>query len=490
MISQCNIAIIGGGVAGATSALKLSGRGARVTLFEKAPDISSGPPYCHLHAGGNLYREISDEQCIALLRQSIAFARAYPYAIDRRPTVIALPKTDQDTPAKLLPRLEKIKHAYAQLVLDDPGNAVLGRSRGYFTLYDKAGAVALAKRVPVAVPSTPDEWMVSALRQLDLESLQFPLVLVQEYGINLFRFAAGATQQLERCNDVTLRMRTTVDSVKPLGDQWQVSYSNAQGTQRETFDYLINACGFRTGAVDDMVGVEAQRMVEFKASYIARHDGYRNSLMPEIIIHGRRGTPQGMAQFTPYPGGYFQLHGMTNDITLYENGLASSTKQSAQPVLDRDFIDKLDRAWPQQEVARRTRSAIAHVARYLPAFRNAQVGANPLFGAQQIRGTDPSLRVAEVAFPRSGYARCEIVKVSSALDMADAIVDNMAYEGWLDAKGIAAHASGCIGALCERDITQAAQSIALRRSFPASMAELNVPTIDADKETYVQDIAV
>jgi flavin-dependent dehydrogenase len=52
------IGIIGGGVAGSTAALRLSGLGAEITLFEKATDISRGPPYCHLHAGGNLYREI------------------------------------------------------------------------------------------------------------------------------------------------------------------------------------------------------------------------------------------------------------------------------------------------------------------------------------------------------------------------------------------------------------------------------------------------
>lgn len=490
MKTPCNIAIIGGGVAGTTAALKLSGRGARVTLFEKAPDISSGPPYCHLHAGGNLYRDISDEQCIALLRQSIAFVRAYPYAIDRRPTVITVPKTDPDTPRKLLPRLQKLKNAYARHIADDPANAVLGPGRDYYMLYDEARAAELAKRVPVTEPATPDEWMVSALRQLDLNTLQFPLVLVQEYGINLFRFAAGATQQLEACDDVTLQMQTAVTSVESCGDRWKLHFENEEGQQCQAFDYLINACGFRTGTVDDMVGVQAERMVEFKASYIARHSGYQNAMLPEIIIHGERGTPRGMAQFTPYPGGYFQLHGMTADITLYEEGLAASTRDTAQPELNRAFVEKLDRAWPAEEVALRTRNAIGHVAQYLPAFAEADVGAGPLFGAQQIPGTDPSLRVAEVAFPRPGYARCEIVKVSSALDMAEAIVRRLFEEGRIGARDDAHPAAANI-AVNDDDITAAASGIALRRSFPASMAELNVRAHDTkQRETYVQDIAV
>ncbi|HHD80114.1 MAG TPA: FAD-dependent oxidoreductase, partial [Campylobacterales bacterium] len=83
------IAIVGGGVAGSTAGLYLSQLGLDITLFEQGESLVSGPPFCHLHAGGNLYREISDEQCITLLQQSIDLLRYYPYAIDYRPTVIA-----------------------------------------------------------------------------------------------------------------------------------------------------------------------------------------------------------------------------------------------------------------------------------------------------------------------------------------------------------------------------------------------------------------
>lgn len=72
-MKQHSIAIIGGGVAGSSCALYFGKIGLDVTLFEKNSTLISGPPWCHLHAGGNLYREISDEQCIALLRQSIDF---------------------------------------------------------------------------------------------------------------------------------------------------------------------------------------------------------------------------------------------------------------------------------------------------------------------------------------------------------------------------------------------------------------------------------
>ena len=122
------IAIVGGGVAGATTAIRLGQLGMSVTLFEKESSLVSGPPFCHLHAGGNLYREISDEQCVTLLKQSIDFLRFYPYVVDYRPTVIALPTSDKSTPKALLPRLELLVAEYAKLIEKDSGNKVLGES--------------------------------------------------------------------------------------------------------------------------------------------------------------------------------------------------------------------------------------------------------------------------------------------------------------------------------------------------------------------------
>ena len=61
---KANIAIVGAGVAGASAALYFANLGLYVTLFEKEASLVNGPPFCHLHAGGNLYREISDAQCV------------------------------------------------------------------------------------------------------------------------------------------------------------------------------------------------------------------------------------------------------------------------------------------------------------------------------------------------------------------------------------------------------------------------------------------
>ncbi|MFQ3313641.1 MAG: flavin-dependent dehydrogenase, partial [Colwellia sp.] len=124
--SAAKIAIIGGGVAGSTIALRFAELGLDTTLIEKGPSLVNGPPICHLHAGGNLYREICDEQCLTLLKQSIDTVKVYPHSINIRPTIIALPKTDKGQPTDLLPRLEKLRAKYSELVMQDIRNKVLG----------------------------------------------------------------------------------------------------------------------------------------------------------------------------------------------------------------------------------------------------------------------------------------------------------------------------------------------------------------------------
>ncbi len=475
MLKKSNIAIIGGGVAGSTAAVYLGQMGLNVTLFEKEPSLVSGPPFCHLHAGGNLYREISDEQCVKLLKQSIDFLRFYPFVVDYRPTVIALPLNDKSKPKNLLPRLELLKSEYEKLIRDDENNKVLGESADYYKLYEREALEALKERQTVETPSNADEWMIPVAQNIDLDKIQFPLMMVQEYGLNLFRLAGGATLALEELSNVTLHTETTVNSLrKNDNNRWKICYTKNSKKQEEYFDYLINAAGFRTGKIDDLVKVPCKKMVEFKAAYVSQWDGYKKTLFPEIIFHGERGTPQGMGQFTPYPGGYFQLHGMTENITLYKGGLVSNTPLSCQPELAQSFMQKIEESWSKEEVEERTSSAIRHIAQFIPAFETATVGGKPLFGAQQIPGDDPTLRVAEVSFPAEHYARCEIVKVSSVMDMMDAIVKQLIELNFIDASVQGKRDLNYLENLHEEKITAYAEQSAQLREYPTCLAHRNV----------------
>ncbi len=467
------IAIIGGGIAGSSVALYLAELGLQVSLFEKGPSLVNGPPICHLHAGGNLYREISQDQCITLLHESIDLLRLYPNAVDRRPTVIAVPEVDKGQPLDLLPRLQVLQKEYQQLVDQDASNQLLGNPDDYYQLFSKQQLLNLAELDCVAKPATAQQWMIPVAKNLDLNKLKFPVVLVQEFGLNIFRLAATASLALESNEHCHLHTNCQVNNLKQLENKrWQVCYG--QQNSSEEFDYLVNSAGFRSGLIDDLLALPRQRIVEFKAAYVTQWPT-QNTLWPEVIIHGERGTPQGMAQFTPYPGQHVQLHGMTEEITLFKEGLVASAKDSAQPLLQEKFIKKIDQDWCEQDVIARSQRAIEHIAQYIPSFSNATVASKPLFGAQQIPGGDAELRAAGVSFDGEHYARCEIVKASSVLSCADAITEQLIHLGLLDVQLFGSRYFPHSSNLNNSAITQRAEKYAAERGYPLALAHRCVP---------------
>ena len=465
------VAVIGGGIAGSTIALHLGAMGLEVTLYEKKSTLISGPPMCHLHAGGNLYREISDEQCITLLKESIDLIKLYPFAIDRRPTLIATPIHDEDEPQNLFRRLELLKNEYKALINTNASNQVLGEVEAYYKTYSKEQILALKNRAIPQKPQTLDDWLIAPSKVMDLQSLKFPLIMVQEYGINVFRLGAGITLALTRCQNSVLKLQHTLKSIHKDDKGFNLTTQSASGVKCERFDYIINAAGFRTGEIDDMLGYRRKRYVEFKAAYIASWSNVDSRAFAEIIFHGKRGTPQGMAQFTPYADGYFQLHGMSDEVTLFKDGLVQSSTCSAYPKLHQRYLEKIDYSWSKESATSRTKAAIYHVAQFIPTFKNATVASKPLYGAQQIPGDDATLRAANVTFEAKNYARCEIVKASSALSMADAICEDMIKKSILHPNCRGFRATKVLEYLSEDAIAKEAKTLCKKREYPTSLSK-------------------
>jgi len=464
------VGVVGGGVAGSTVALRLAElETLEVILLEQGPSLVNGPPFCHLHAGGNLYRDISDHQCVTLLEQSVETLKSYPHVVRPRPTVVAVPAWNREDAAELLPRLGLLREAYADLIAKDPRNEVLGPATRYFMPYGLEQLQNLSRRPLPAAPGEPDEWMIPLARAVDLETLKAPLYLVQEYGLSPFRLAASSTLALDRLPFCNVMLETRVDAIHPTENGWLLQYGRENGQTGELeVDYLVNACGFRSGALDDMAGYPRARMVEFKASYVARWEGCGS--WPEVIFHGQRGTPNGMAQLSPYADDVFQIHGMTEDITLFRECLVASTPESAQPQLGELFLNKVERGWDPDAIRQRTETAIAHVARFLPGFAIALPAGKPLFGAQQIPGTDPSLRVAGVSFGPHQYARTEIVKVSSALAAATAILERI-MDDFPGAAPSAGARAGLVtpATIGPEEVLSLAYELAQERDYPAGL---------------------
>jgi hypothetical protein len=463
-MNKTKVAIIGGGIAGSSVAIYLSKLGIDITLFEKEDSLVSGPPMCHLHAGGNLYPEISTKQCITLLKQSIELLRFYPDAIDYRPTTIVLPKDHKLEPQDLLPRLNILKKEYEELIKKDPKNEVLGKSSEYFKLFTRNDMEALKEKDEVKEPKALDEWMIIVAKNLEFDKVKFPILIVQEYGLNLFRISASAKLLLEKSKNVNLLLNTDVKKIDKKNKKWLIN--------GDEFDYLINAAGFKSGIIDDIIGLKRDRLVEFKAAYVTKWEE-SDKLWPEIIFYGERGTPQGMGQFTPYPNGFFQLHGMTKDITLFNDGLVKSTNLSSQPKLSEHLLKKIEANWEKNEVEQRTKLAIKHISKFIPSFKSAKVASKPLYGAQQIPGTDATLRASEVSFDGDRYARCETVKASSVLTMARAIAEDLYNLELLD--NSKKSQSLYFNEIKEiNDIQKYAQEICIKREYPSALAGVNI----------------
>ncbi|MFM2586866.1 FAD-dependent oxidoreductase [Vibrio sp. TBV020] len=462
------LAIIGGGIAGATAALHIAELGLNVTLIEKGTGLVSGPPICHLHAGGNLYREIDTDQCIELLKQSIDTVRLYPKTINHRPTVIAVPYTDGGSPEELYERLITIQKCYAELVDEDEANRVLGEPNDYYCFYSREELDLLATQPQPANPKTIDEWMIPFAKHADLDGLKFPVVAVQEHGWSVFRIAASATLALENIPNCELLTNTEVVGVEETEHGWKIEYSNSDGNSKVIeVDYLVNACGYETGSIDDLVKKPRERLVEFKAAYVTQWESCGEQ-WPEVIFHGPRGTPNGMAQLTPYPDGIFQLHGMTKDITLFEDGLVASGEKSSQPALPNRLIKKIKKGWDEDVIVERSRRAIEHMSRFVPAYASAHEFGTPLFGAQQIPGKDDTLRAADVTFEGEYYARVEVVKGSSALEAAIKLVEEWGLYDYKEQSIEQLHPVSM--SLTMKDIEQKAKELALERGYPEMLA--------------------
>lgn len=473
MKTNVKIAVIGGGIAGSTISLYLSNLGLNITLFEKNKSLVSGPPICHLHAGGNLYREIDDNSCITLLKECVDLLRVFPNAIDYRPTILATPKTDNIDPNKLFKRLEILKVEYQKLIDKDKNNKILGEVKNYYKSYSKDDILELKKRDILKNPKSFDEWMIPFAKNVELDKFKFPIILVQEYGLNIFRLGATTSYILENTKTANISFNSEVIDIKENKnkDSYSIEYKKENIIKKESFDYVINSAGFRTGTIDDMLNIKRDSLVEFKSAYVTKWEDNKD-IWPEVIFFGKRGTPTGMAQFTPYPNGYFQIHGMTEDITLFKNGLVKNTPFSSQPKLDKKFIDKIDKSWSVEDINTRTTRSIKHIKQYIPSFQNVTISSKPLYGAQQIPGKDSDLRTADVTFDKNRYARCEIVKGNSVLNMSDLIVKELIKLNYLDKNDYGKREFLYNMQIDDNKITTIAENLTKEREYPISLARV------------------
>ena len=149
-----------------------------------------------------------------------------------------------------------------------------------------------------------------------------------------------------------------------------------------------------------------------------------------------------------------------------------SKESGAQPEFSEDIEKMIKHGWQEDEIKKRTDNAINYVAKFVPSFETATVGGPPLYGAQQIPGSDISLRVGEVSFPTRFYARSEIVKASSALTVANHIIDRMIEEQIIKSIPDRANHNSILDSIPKEDIEKLAAELAELRGYPKALSRL------------------
>ncbi len=353
---------------------------------------------------------------------------------------------------------------------EDPRNQIMGEPKQYFSLYQREQLEQLSLLAQPKEPVTSEEWLIPFAKYADLDSIKYPVVVVQEYGWSVFRLAASAELALGSMDNCQVMTHATLVSAEYIGKSWHLSYVDIDGKNHQIeADFLINACGYETGKVDDMAHYQRKRMVEFKAAYVTHWPQCQHE-WPEVVFHGERGTPRGMAQLTPYADGVFQLHGMTEDITLFKDGLVTSAENSSQPVLPNYLEQKILQGWQSDALNERTQKAIDHISQFMPQFEGAKVGGKPLYGAQQIPGYDATLRAADVTFEDNHYARMEVVKGSSALEAVRKIVSTWQLAD-LNTQSSIEDQHPISMSLTASDIEFRAKQLADERGYPQALAK-------------------
>ena len=110
------------------------------------------------------------------------------------------------------------------------------------------------------------------------------------------------------------------------------------------------------------------------------------------------------------------------------------------------------------------------MANFVPDYKTAHEFGTPLFGAQQIPGSDETLRAADVTFEGQHYARIEVVKGSSALEAATKLVEEWALFDYQGASIESMHPVSM--ALDPKVIESKAEELAKMRDYPPELANV------------------
>lgn len=301
-LSNKKVAIVGGGIGGVFTAIQLAKRqNTKVDVYEKNNGILQGPPYCHLHAGGFLYPEISTIDSQALFCHAAMFAEYFSEAIVRRPCIIAYNKHSNYNTFDLLHKCKVIKYLY-NCWHGLHGSTPFGPIDNFYCAYYKDDVIYYKENGCMPSNDNPankfHDQYASAFFELldDIDSIKYPFVSVCEFIIDQAAVESQLVNEFNKC-DITLHKNTFVQNIL---QQLQSHY-----------DVIIDCTG--RGSTSESPS-ESPILAEYKSSWLVKCP--RGANFPEIAIVGERGTYNGTLQITPIGTHTCQVHYMSHTSTI------------------------------------------------------------------------------------------------------------------------------------------------------------------------------
>ena len=365
------IAIIGGGISGITSAIKLAENSNNlIHIYEKRHFILRGPPYCHLHAGGMLYPEISLKDAESLFYDCLKFANKFRNAIHHRPSVISYNIDSQYSPQKLVFKCQMIKLSY---IFSKYGKLnTLCNPEHYYAVYQREDIEYYKKykELPFnedVARNYHDKYVINFCELLqDIDSIKYPFVSVYEPGIDKDIVEIQLINELHKIKNTTKNIKIITNIT--------VNPENITG-----YDIIINASGTNLKLSEKILENTIKERYEYKSSWLIKSDIKSiNNNFPEIAIIGQRETENGMIQITPLNKKRYQVHCMTSKSTIIDTRY------------DNNF-EKLT----ESDIQIRGTQAIKKISDFLPAFEYSKV-IGECSGIQRIPYYSKNKRISDI----------------------------------------------------------------------------------------------
>lgn len=352
------VAIIGGGISGITSAVKLAeNSNNKIHVFEKRDCILKGPPYCHLHAGGILYPEISIEDAKQLMNDSLVFANKFKKCLNYRPTVVAYNIYSNYTPSDLLKKCQALQQHYIhqkQYILCEPSIFYAVYTLEDMLYYKKHNKL---KESVDEARQYHDKYVINFLNMLGhINDIKYPFISICEPGINQQNVEEQLIHEVKTFKNITIHTNKEV-CISDLSNE---------------YDVIINASGRN-------ICEETEEKYEFKSSWLISLP-LKFVHFPEIAIIGERETYNGMVQITPINTYTFQVHCMTRESTIIKTF-------NNYPIKKLGLTD--------EETYHRGSEAIKMIGKYLPIFMMSNV-EGACAGVQRIPYNSKNKRVSMI----------------------------------------------------------------------------------------------